>query len=63
MKLEGYDADSGALTITGKGDRQQVVYATGGGAEALKAWLAVRGYHDGTLPAPVNKGGTVRPNR
>ena len=49
------------LIITGKGNRQRVVYATSGEVEALKAWLAVRGNHDGALLAPVNKGGAVQP--
>ena len=60
-QLSDYDPESGALTITGKGNRQRIVYATGGGAAALAAWLKQRGSHDGALLAPVNKGGAVQP--
>ncbi len=61
VQLDEYDRETGALTVTGKGNRQRIVYATNGGADALKAWIAVRGDHDGALLAPVNKGGTVQP--
>ena len=55
-QLSDYNPETGALTITGKGNRQRIVYATGGGAAALAAWLKQRGGHDGALLAPVNKG-------
>ena len=61
VQLADYEPDSGALTITGKGNRQRLVYATGGGKEAIDAWLADRGEYDGVLLAPVNKGGHVQP--
>ena len=61
VQLDDYEPDSGALTITGKGNRQRLVYATGGGKEAIEAWLADRGDYNGTLLAPVNKAGHVQP--
>lgn len=61
VQLADYDPESGALTITGKGNRQRLVYATGGGRAAVEAWLADRGDWDGTLLAPVNKGRAVQP--
>ena len=61
VQLADYEPDSGALTITGKGNRQRLVYATGGGKEAIEAWLADRGDCDGALLAPVNKAGQVQP--
>ena len=61
VQLSDYDPETGALTVTGKGNRQRIVYATGGGAVALTAWLGQRGGHDGALLAPVNKGGAVQP--
>ena len=61
VQLSDYDLETGALTVTGKGNRQRIVYATGGGAIALTAWLGQRGGHDGALLAPVNRGGAVQP--
>ena len=61
VQLADYDTETGALTVTGKGNRQRIVYATGGGAAALAAWLGQRGGHYGALPAPINKGGVVQP--
>ena len=51
----------GYLAGFGEGNRQRIVYATGGGAAALAAWLKQRGGHDGALLAPVNKGRAVQP--
>ena len=61
VQLADYEPYAGALTITGKGNRQRLVYATGGGKEAIEAWLADCGDWDGALLAPVNKGGAVQP--
>ena len=61
VQLADYETDSGALTITGKGNRQRLVYATGGGKAAVEAWLGDRGDYEGALLAPVNKGGHVQP--
>ena len=61
VQLDDYDPETGALTITGKGNRQRMVYATGGGAQALQAWLAVRGNHSGALLCPVDKAAGVQP--
>ena len=48
MQLSDYDLETGALTVTGKGNRQRIVYATGGGAGspsllAETAWRPRRG--------------------
>lgn len=61
IRLEDYDPETGAITVTGKGNRQRIVYATGGGAIALNTWLKQRGGHEGGLLAPVTKGGNVQP--
>ena len=61
LQLADYEPETGALTVTGKGNRQRIVYATGGGAAALAAWLGQRGGHYGALLAPINKGGAVQP--
>ena len=58
-RLADYEADSGALRVIGKGDKERMVYATEGG-KALDAWLAVRGTAPGPLLAPVSKSGAVQ---
>ena len=61
VQRDDYDSLAGTLTIIGKGNRQRTVYATGGGAVALRGWLRQRGKFPGALLAPVNKGGKVQP--
>ena len=39
LQVHDHDPESGALIVNGKGNRERIVYATGGGAEALHAWL------------------------
>ena len=60
VQAADYDTATGALTIRqGKGGHQRIVHATNGGAEAIAAWLRVRGDHDGAVLAAVGKGGRV----
>jgi integrase len=55
---------TGMLVVRhGKGNRDRVVYATNGAADALADWLAIRGHDDGPLFLPVNKGGVVGGHR
>ena len=61
VQLDDYDPETGELTITRKGNRQRLVYGTGGGKEAIEAWLVDRGEWEGALLALVNKGGAVQP--
>ena len=56
-----YDPESGALRVTGKGNRQRLVFATNGGKAHIADWLAVRGDPPGPLLAPVLKSGAVQP--
>jgi integrase len=59
-----YDLTTGMLVVRhGKGNRDRVVYAANGAADALADWLAVRGCDDGPLFLPVNKGGVVGGHR
>jgi integrase len=59
LDLADYDADTGALRVLGKGNKQRVVFAPAGTRSALAAWLAVRGTGPGPLLFPVTKGGVV----
>ncbi len=64
LNVSDYDVTSGMLVVRhGKGNRDRVVYATNGAADALADWLAVGGGADGPLFLPVNKGGVVGGHR
>lgn len=59
LQLADYEAASGILTLTGKGNKQRTVHLTNGTADALAEWLAVRGAAPGPLFYRVNKGGRI----
>ena len=63
VTVADYDAESGRLTVIGKGNKQRTVYAANGGAAALAAWLAVRGDAPGPILCPVSKSGTIAADR
>lgn len=64
LDVSDYDVATGMMVVRhGKGNRDRVVYATNGAADALADWLAVRGEVDGPLFLPVNKGGVVGGHR
>lgn len=54
-----YNAETGELRITGKGNKQRIVWATNGARDALADWLLLRGDDPGALFVPVNKGGRL----
>ena len=60
LDLSDYDRSTGALSIRrGKGKKARIAYATNGAADALDAWLSVRGDEPGPLLTVVRKGGRV----
>ena len=61
VQLADYDAESGAIRVIGKGNRERTVYATNGGADAIDAWIPARGTEPGPLLCPISKSGKVRP--
>jgi len=64
LDVSDYDVTSGMLVVRhGKGNRDRVVYATNGAADALADWLGVRSEEAGPLFLPVNKGGVVGGHR
>jgi integrase/recombinase XerD len=64
LDVSDYTVTSGMLVVRhGKGNRDRVVYATNGAADALADWLAVRGEVGGPLFLPVNKGGMIGGHR
>ena len=59
VKLGDYNTTTGELVVHGKGNKQRLLPITNGTADALAAWIMVRGDAAGPLLSPVNKGGTV----
>lgn len=58
-----YDEAVGELRVRGKGNKERLVYLTGGGAGALADWLLVRGTEPGPLVVPVRRWGYVQLRR
>jgi site-specific recombinase XerD len=59
LQKEDFDADSGALKVRGKGDKERLVYVLGAAAHALEDWLAHRGGEDGPLFVAIRKNGAL----
>lgn len=61
LELRDYNRKNGGLTIWGaKGGKDRLVYAKGGAAKALAAWLLLRSEEPGPLFCPVHKSGKIR---
>ncbi|TAK32385.1 MAG: integrase [Chloroflexota bacterium] len=64
LDLDDYNTETGQLTIrAGKGHKDRISYATNGSADALAAWLKVRGSEPGPLFVPINKSGKLTVQR
>jgi site-specific recombinase XerD len=68
LSIPDYTSTDGALLVRGKGNKTRIVYLRGGAAQAVAAWLALRGStadRDGTVPifTRIYKGGVVTPYR
>jgi site-specific recombinase XerD len=60
LDLDDYNTTRRTLTIRGsRTERERVLYAVDGVAEALERWIAVRGDSSGPFFLPVDKGGKV----
>ena len=60
VEIADHDVDTGAIRVIGKGNRERIVYATGGARAALDAWLAHRGVAvAGPILAPVSHFGAI----
>jgi site-specific recombinase XerD len=59
-----WDAETGALTVrAGKGTKARLTYLSGGAAQAIAAWCAVRGDDAGPLFWPADRLGSVSAGR
>src|SRR5262249_35358907 len=54
-----YMPATGELRVRGKGNKERLVYLSGGGIEAVKDWLLRRGPEPGPMLTPVRKSGKV----
>ena len=63
LDLADINRSTGAIKVTGKGNKQRLVYAIDGAWAALQDWLAARGDPPGKLFLPVNKGGQITYSR
>lgn len=60
LALSDYNSTDGTLKISGKRNKQRLVPVVGGAANAVNAWLAVRGDSPGALFVATKKGGKLR---
>ncbi len=65
LNLADYDRKTRELRVRGKGNKERLVYAEGGVAEALEAWIGkrTRGDPKGPLFYPINKAGRIQRRR
>lgn len=63
LDVSDYDPDTGSVVIHGKGNKERAAYIDNGAADAMSAWLSVRGESPGPLFCPVTQTGavTIRP--
>jgi len=59
LQVSNYEPETGALIVRGKGNKERMAYIDDGAAEAMEAWLKVRGDAPGPLFCPVNQTGQV----
>ncbi|MDP9486909.1 MAG: site-specific integrase [Actinomycetota bacterium] len=60
LEISDYDPETAELRVRGgKGRRDRITYASEGAADALGAWIAVRGDEEGPLFCPINKGDRI----
>jgi len=60
LDLADYDVTAGTLRVQGKGRKERLLHAANGTADALAAWLTMRGPEPGPLFTPVTPGGQLR---
>lgn len=64
LDLSDYDRETGEIKVrSGKGRKDRITYASGGAAEAVEAWVYLRGEENGPLFHPINKGDKVQVRR
>ncbi|MGH2535630.1 MAG: tyrosine-type recombinase/integrase [Thermomicrobiales bacterium] len=56
LTYEDVNLRDGSAKVTGKGDKQRIVFFQAGAAEALRRWLSIRGEEEGSLFWLTNHG-------
>jgi site-specific recombinase XerD len=59
LDADDYDPETGALVVSGKGNKERTAYIDNGAADAVVAWLSERGPEPGPLFCPVSQAGHV----
>ncbi|MFN2509962.1 MAG: tyrosine-type recombinase/integrase [Pyrinomonadaceae bacterium] len=59
LTMDNYDATSQSIKVTGKGDKQRMVYLEAGADLAVGDWLRMRGDQSGSLLCSVRKDGRI----
>lgn len=59
VDLCDYNPETGALRVVGKGNKERLVYVTGGAKRAVDDWLMLRGGAEGPLLTSTHRWGTV----
>ncbi len=59
IDLADLDLPRGELLVHGKGNRERLLFVTGGAADAVEDWLKLRGDGDGPLFCPVGQTGEI----
>lgn len=55
LNVSDFDPESGQLTVRGKGNKERATYIDDGAAEAMEAWIVIRGDAPGPLFCPVTQ--------
>jgi site-specific recombinase XerD len=63
LDLGSYDRSTGALRVSGKGNKERIGYVKNGTRDALHVWLDMRGELPGPLLCPVRKAGQLQMRR
>ncbi len=59
LTMDNYDSASQSVKVTGKGDKQRMVYLEAGADLAVGDWLTMRGNQPGSLLCSVRKDGKI----
>lgn len=59
LDVDHYDPETGELRVTGKGEKQRLVFCDNGAKDALTDHLALNVVEPGPLFTPINKGGRI----
>jgi site-specific recombinase XerC len=61
LTIDNYNPEAQSVAVTGKGNKQRLVYLEDGANQAVRDWLCVRGDWLGSLLCSARKGGHLEP--